>query len=58
MGINQFMDLSKDEFRKTYLNYIPPKEGENMGIAPLPKAGSNPDTVNWVTAGKTPPVLN
>jgi hypothetical protein len=29
MGINQFMDLPREEFRKTYLNYIPPKEGEN-----------------------------
>jgi len=54
MGMNKFGDLSRAEFKATYLGYRPIKRdfirSRNL-FKPSPNT-KNPASVNWVTAGK------
>lgn len=48
MAVNQFADLTNEEFKKTYLGYIPAAREKNYaGIEKL--TANPPSSVNWVT---------
>lgn len=57
MAINQFADLTNEEFRSTYLGYKSvPREKNYQGLEKL--SANPPSSVNWVTAGDVSAVKN
>jgi len=57
LGITSLADLTTEEFRSTYLGYVPAAEesAEYVDESAFPEA---PASVNWVSAGVVPAVLN
>jgi C1A family cysteine protease len=56
LGINQFADITNEEFRSTYLGYAGSEiEHDNVNEFTGVQA---PTSVNWVDAGEVPPILN
>lgn len=51
MGINQFTDLTNEEFQKLYLNSNPPKNTKNNGFFKLPLNATVPDAIDWREKG-------
>jgi cathepsin L len=62
MGVNEFSDLSHDEFKALYVGpKIEPKKVEDMDIAALPlrtTLSGTKDEVDWRTKGAVTPVKN
>jgi len=55
LGVNQFSDMTQEEFRYNYLNSEVPKvEGETVDLSGV----QAPASVNWVQAGKVTAVEN
>jgi cathepsin L len=56
LGVNQFADMTNDEYKKV-LGYITPPEGTDMGSTYLsPGFGALPASVDWRTKGYVTPV--
>jgi len=55
--LNQFSDLSSDEFRKFYCGYIPREDGKEKSLLDIPDVAA-PDTFDWIAQGKVTAVKN
>jgi C1A family cysteine protease len=59
LGVNQFADITNEEFRSTYLGYVANENQENENGNDFSNfQGSIPTSVNWVEAGVVPAILN
>lgn len=58
MRVNQFADLTNEEFKKTYLNSKPPTETTSNGLFKLPLNASVPDAIDWREKGAVLSVKN
>lgn len=57
MGVNQFSDLSQDEFEEQFLGYAPHSSEADIHLGQHVWAGEPlPDSVDWSTAGAVTPV--
>jgi len=57
LGINQFADITNEEFRSTYLGYVAKENIERENVMEVSNV-QTPTSVNWVDAGVVPPILN
>jgi len=61
-GVTQFMDLTKEEFKKYYQGYTPSLADQNGKLLSLESENSNgtdyPSSFNWVDKGATTPIYN
>mmetsp|Transcript_14606 Transcript_14606/g.2397 ORF Transcript_14606/g.2397 Transcript_14606/m.2397 type:complete len:89 (-) Transcript_14606:529-795(-) len=55
MGVNQFADLTKEEFKAQYLTTIHPKTDVREVVLPELEAASS---LNWADKGAVTPVKN
>jgi len=58
MAMNNFGDLTREEFKATYLRYTPIKRDfiRSRNLFKAPKNPKNPASVDWNAAGKVTPV--
>jgi len=57
LGINQFADITNEEFRSTYLGYVAQENQETENLMEVSNVQA-PTSVNWVDAGVVPAILN
>jgi len=57
LGVNQFADLTNDEFVKTY-NGFRPEMYQGLPKANLKSVGAEPDSIDWREQGYVTPVKN
>jgi hypothetical protein len=56
-GINEFSDLSSDEFRAMYNGFVPGPEDAERPLLDLPNVAA-PDTFSWISSSKVTAVKN
>ncbi|KAK3425257.1 hypothetical protein EUGRSUZ_F02043 [Eucalyptus grandis] len=59
LGINQFSDLTDEEFARSHTGYLPPKHSKSHRNASLRQqysAGDVPESIDWVEKGAVNPI--
>merc|ERR1719247_2576784 len=58
LGLNEFADLTWDEFAATHLGYDRSSQLSNVPKVPFPKITDVADSIDWVAKGAVTPVKN
>merc|ERR1712139_620876 len=60
LGVNEFADLTWDEFASTHLGYKPDAKGAfgDLPKVPFPNITDVADSIDWVAKGAVTPVKN